>query len=62
MDSASVVAVRVLAKLDRGEGALGRALNDPELYDRAIVAVAQLERLITDVKDNPGRYVTVKLF
>lgn len=62
MDSASIMATRVLAKLDRGEGALGRALNDPELYDRAIVAVAQLERLLTDVKDNPGRYVTVRLF
>ncbi|NIP77749.1 MAG: MCE family protein [Gemmatimonadetes bacterium] len=62
LDSASIVALRVLAKLDRGEGALGRAMNDPELYDRAIGAVAQLEWLISDIRERPGRYVTVSLF
>lgn len=62
LDSASVMAIRVLGRLERGEGSLGRALNDPALYDRAIVAVAELERLLSDVRSNPGRYVTVRLF
>ena len=62
MDSAGASAVRVLEGLERGEGSLGRALNDPELYDRVTGAVTELELLIADVRARPGRYVTVRVF
>lgn len=62
MDSASAAAVRMLTGIERGEGSLGRALRDPALYERAVATLDQLERLIADVRTNPGRYVTVKVF
>lgn len=62
MDSASTVAVRMLDRADRGEGSLGRALSDPVLYDRAAGAVHELELLLADVRANPSRYLTVRVF
>lgn len=62
MDSASTLAVRMLDRAERGEGALGRALADPALYDRATGAVHELELLLADVRANPSRYLTVRVF
>lgn len=62
MDSASVSAASVFAKLDRGEGSLGLLLNDAGLYTRASEAVVGVEELVADVRRNPGRYITLKVF
>lgn len=62
MDSASASAASVFAKLDGGQGSLGRLVNDPSLYGRTIGAVEALEQLAVDVRRNPGRYITLKVF
>lgn len=62
MDSASASAASVFAKLDRGEGSLGLLVNDGQLYEQAAGAVSALEQLATDVRRDPRRYITLKVF
>ena len=62
MDTASVTFALVLAKLERGEGTAGLALNDPRLYENAAAAMARLESLLADIRANPKRYVNIRLF
>ena len=52
----------VVRKLNRGDGTLGLMLNDPSLYRRTDSLVAELTRLTADIRANPKRYVSVKLF
>jgi len=52
----------VLARLERGEGTLGRLSVDRALYDNLNQAAASLDALLKDLKENPSRYVTVKIF
>ena len=62
LDTASLAALRLLDRLDRGEGSLGLALRDPGLYDRANATIRELELLIRDVRADPGRFVSLSLF
>lgn len=52
----------VLAKMNRGQGTLGLLLNDPSLYLRADSLLLELRALSADVRANPKRYVSVRLF
>ncbi len=59
----------ILARMDRGEGTLGKLLLDETLYDdvdRVFVKmdrlVTNLDELVVDLKSNPGRYVKVEIF
>lgn len=52
----------VLAKVDRGQGTAGRFVNDPALYNQLVTTTADLDVLIRDLKENPGRYVRLSLF
>lgn len=59
----------ILGKIDRGHGSLGRAVNDPALYDALLQAaesfnaVAQrASSLVQDVRTHPDRYVKVSVF
>ncbi|RAV28401.1 MlaD family protein [Sinomicrobium soli] len=52
----------VMAKIDRGEGSVGKLLKDEALYDNLSGASLQLEQLLQDMKLNPKRYVHFSLF
>jgi phospholipid/cholesterol/gamma-HCH transport system substrate-binding protein len=53
----------VLAKVERGDGTLGRMANDPALYDQMTKLTAQLDSLTQDLRANPGKIgVTIKAF
>lgn len=52
----------VLSKLNHGQGTLGLLLNDPTMYRRADSLLAELRALSADVRANPKRYVTIRLF
>jgi phospholipid/cholesterol/gamma-HCH transport system substrate-binding protein len=52
----------VLAKVDRGDGTLGLLVNDTTLYRDLQQAVREMRALAEDVRERPGRYVTIKLF
>ena len=52
----------VLAKIDRGQGTLGLLVNDPSVYRRTDSALAELRALTADLRANPKRYLSVRLF
>lgn len=52
----------VLSKMNRGEGTLGLLLNDPSVYRRADSVLVELRALSADIRTNPKRYLSVRLF
>jgi phospholipid/cholesterol/gamma-HCH transport system substrate-binding protein len=59
----------ILTRLDRGEGTMGKLLQDDRLYEDVVRVAGKMDRLVTsldelvvDLKSNPGRYVTVEIF
>lgn len=51
----------VMNKINRGEGTVGMLLNDKQLYEHLVLATADLDFLLMDIKQNPGRYINVSL-
>lgn len=52
----------LLERIDRGEGTVGRLLNDPALYESLERASDNLASLLADLEQYPGRYVHFSLF
>ena len=52
----------VLGKMNRGDGTLGKMATDTMLYKNLSATLASLTALLDDLKDRPGRYLTVKVF
>jgi phospholipid/cholesterol/gamma-HCH transport system substrate-binding protein len=52
----------VLARMERGEGTLGRLSADDSLYLSLNQAAANLNQLIEDVRREPRRYLNVSVF
>lgn len=49
-------------KLNSGQGSVGAAINDRELYDRLLATIARTDSLLIDFKKNPHRYVKFSVF
>lgn len=49
-------------KLNDRNSSLGLLLNDRQLYDKANGAVMSLDSLLIDLKANPKKYITIKVF
>ena len=62
LDSLRVSLQSVSNKLDRGDGTLGKLINDPKLYEDAKESVAGLRQLIDDIKKNPKKYINLRVF
>ena len=52
----------VLGKMSRGDGTLGKMATDTMLYRNLSSTLASLTALLNDLKERPGRYLTVKVF
>jgi phospholipid/cholesterol/gamma-HCH transport system substrate-binding protein len=59
----------VLGRVDRGEGSLGKLTRDDKLYDRLSEAAANmnqasvnLSKLADDIRKDPKRYLSIKVF
>ena len=52
----------LLAKVEAGEGTVGKLMNDPALYDSLTEASANLASLLANLEQYPGRYVHFSLF
>jgi len=52
----------VLGKMSRGDGTLGKMATDTMLYKNLTATLASLTALLNDLKERPGRYLTVKVF
>ena len=61
-DSAFVRLERIAARIEAGEGALGRLLSDSTLVVRAEGVLLELESLLADVRENPQRYLRLSIF
>jgi len=62
LDQAIVSLESVLARLDSGQGTLGRLSRDDSLYVNLNTAAESLHLLLTDLRENPRRYLTVEIF
>ncbi len=52
----------LLAKVERGEGTLGKLMTDGEMYNNLNNASRELDLLLQDFRLNPKRYVNVSVF
>ena len=52
----------MLAKIEAGEGSLGKLTQDEELYNNLSNASRELDLLLQDFRLNPKRYVNVSVF
>jgi phospholipid/cholesterol/gamma-HCH transport system substrate-binding protein len=59
----------VLGRVERGEGSLGKLTKDDKLYDRLSEAAANmnqasvnLSKLADDIRKDPKRYLSIKVF
>lgn len=51
----------IMDKINKGEGTVGMLLNDKKLYEHLVLASADLDFLLLDLKQNPARYLNVSL-
>jgi len=52
----------LLRRMNGGDGTLGRMAQDSMLYHNLNDALVSLSALLKDLKERPGRYLTVKVF
>jgi phospholipid/cholesterol/gamma-HCH transport system substrate-binding protein len=62
LDSLRSVLQTVANKVDRGEGTLGKMVNDRKLYNDVAATVDSLQALIVDIKKNPKKYIKLEIF
>ena len=62
LDSLRGTLQRVSNKIDDGDGALGKLVNDPALYNDAKATVAEFRALVADIKKNPKKYINLSVF
>jgi phospholipid/cholesterol/gamma-HCH transport system substrate-binding protein len=52
----------VSTRIERGDGSLGKLVNDEKLYEETRASVAQFRALVEDIKKNPKKYINVRIF
>jgi len=62
MDSLRGSLQNVSTKIERGDGSLGKLVNDPKLYEDTRASVAQFRALVEDIKKNPKKYINLSIF
>lgn len=48
---------QILSKINRGEGSLGKMINDPQLYDNLESLSGEMDSLIKNINEDPGKYL-----
>jgi len=62
LDAAIASGDSVLSKINSGTGSLGLMVNDPSMYRRTDSLLVDLRALVTDIKANPKKYVSIRVF
>jgi phospholipid/cholesterol/gamma-HCH transport system substrate-binding protein len=62
LDSAAVTLNALMLQLQQGEGTASLLLHDSRLYESAVASLASLDALLRDVRMDPKRYISIKLF
>ena len=53
---------QLVEKMEKGEGSLGKILNEETLYNKLLYSAEALETLLVDLKSHPKRYVHFSIF
>jgi phospholipid/cholesterol/gamma-HCH transport system substrate-binding protein len=53
---------QITAKIEAGEGTMGKLINDPLLYQNINSTTENLNRLLIDLRHNPKRYIHMSVF
>ena len=53
---------QLMGKINRGEGTLGKLATDTVMYQDLHQTLTALTKLLDDLRERPGRYLTVKVF
>lgn len=61
-DSAFARIDRLSARVEAGEGAIGRLLADPTVIVRLEDVLLRVDTLLVDFQENPGRYIKLSIF
>ncbi|MEO1011777.1 MAG: MlaD family protein [Bacteroidota bacterium] len=62
LESMSASLDRIMTKMERGNGTLGKLMENEELYNNLNNASRELDLLLQDFRLNPKRYVNVSVF
>jgi phospholipid/cholesterol/gamma-HCH transport system substrate-binding protein len=57
LDGSLVRADSILARVERGEGTLGKLVQDERLFERADSALTQINDILEELQSDPGRYL-----
>jgi phospholipid/cholesterol/gamma-HCH transport system substrate-binding protein len=62
LDSLRVSLQGTASRLERGDGTLGRLVQDERLYDDLSASVRELRALIADIQAHPRKYIRLSVF
>ena len=62
LDRSSRSLETVMARIDRGEGTLGKLTKDDALYNNLNAAAVNLNKLAEDIRAQPRKYINLKVF
>jgi phospholipid/cholesterol/gamma-HCH transport system substrate-binding protein len=62
LGQASASLAAITGRLERGEGTLGKLMQDDQLYQNLNTAVNNLAQLTEDIRANPKKYLSVSVF
>lgn len=57
LEEASTSLNEILDKINRGEGTVGKLVNDPSLYENMDQLSKELNELVKGINEDPGRYL-----
>lgn len=57
LETASASLNQLLDKLNRGEGTMGKLINDPSVYENIDSLTIELNKLVKGINEDPGRYL-----
>lgn len=52
----------LLTAISSTDGTTGKLISTDELHEQLISTIADVDSLVTDIKENPKRYINIKLF
>jgi phospholipid/cholesterol/gamma-HCH transport system substrate-binding protein len=62
LDRSSRSLESVMSRIDRGEGTLGKLTRDDALYNNLNAAAVNLNKLAEDIRQQPKKYINLKIF
>ena len=62
LDSAAESLRSVLNRIERGEGTLGRLVQDDQLYNSLASAAESVTAFLADLQANPSKYINLSIF